>query len=380
MKPSKRTFEAFIARGIDSETAEKLRAMNYTIQKLKSLNEDAIADLGISKTIAREIAAESRPPIPIDVVSKLLHESRRTCCVCRNPNKPIVIHHLKEWHLSKDHSENNLVVLCIEHHDQAHTNKKLSLSLTRVQLENHKKMWLQQVKKNDAAAVLGIMQVEGSRWDYINIQRLFEIARLLKIVPKNSMYFENVKELGMVNTHGLLKESDKWLVKFKPKFWLYDCGDGSTLYFYISDILEKVLNKLMITDITEQWKSSSLRTVIQPNMFISLRGAFYFKALASTDTGRNQRRLGYRQKSKIRLLFEFDAWETTSSSSKNCHLRGHASSLCIALVKSITKEKDWLIINSSCLCLGSGFSVGDTAFYWAGEAMGFDEIDQFEDI
>jgi len=59
---------------------------------------------------------KDRNEIPADVAAKVLFLSDRTCCVCREPHKPVQLHHINED--PSNEREENLAVLCLEcHHD-----------------------------------------------------------------------------------------------------------------------------------------------------------------------------------------------------------------------------------------------------------------------
>ena len=78
------------------------------------------------------------------------------------------MHHIEPWATSRSHAEENLVVLCLEHHDLAHTKKELSLGLKPAELRAAKKQWKMKAGLMDAAAVLGVAACDQGRWDYIN--------------------------------------------------------------------------------------------------------------------------------------------------------------------------------------------------------------------
>jgi hypothetical protein len=178
------------------------------------------------------LRAEKRPPIPDDIVVKLLHESKRTCCVCRDPGQPIIIHHIREWTSSHDHSEENLAVLCLDDHDLAHTTKSLSITLHGDQIRDHKAKWLELVRTQDAKAVLGQANLDGARWDFFNHHRLFELAIAMRVKFQTLRYFRELRRYGMLNETGLIASPATWTVG-TPSFRLYDVYEGLYLYFYV---------------------------------------------------------------------------------------------------------------------------------------------------
>lgn len=144
-----RTFKALIGKGIDSKKASKIVKSGFTIQQLSSCGSDALEKIGIDKDDLKLIFNSSRPTIPDEIIDNLLYKSRRTCCICRDKEKSIIIHHLIEWNESRSHSEDNLVVLCLLHHDEAHTKRELSRNLTHERIKSAKEKWEKEVEKYD---------------------------------------------------------------------------------------------------------------------------------------------------------------------------------------------------------------------------------------
>ncbi|MDX2303543.1 MAG: HNH endonuclease signature motif containing protein [Microscillaceae bacterium] len=150
----KNTFRALLARGVDSEKANKIVKAGYTIQNLSTCKPDELKDIGIDESDLELILSSSRPAIPDEIVDNLLYKSRRTCCICREKEKSVIIHHLIEWNKSKSHLEENLVILCLHHHDEAHTKRELSLNLTPERIKVAKKKWETEVEKHDKELLL----------------------------------------------------------------------------------------------------------------------------------------------------------------------------------------------------------------------------------
>lgn len=173
------TEKSFIARGLDSESAHKLRMKGWTISKLKISSEDEMRSAGLSDEFIQRILNERRPPIPTDAISKLLFDNRFQCCICREPGLPIIVHHIDEWSRSRSHAPENLAVLCLVHHSDAHTKKELAQNLDSKTLRRSKKAWEAKVKKFDSESILKAMQLDYSNWNYINELRVLRL-------PENS--------------------------------------------------------------------------------------------------------------------------------------------------------------------------------------------------
>lgn len=132
------TEKALIARGFDSETAARLRCAGQTLAKLKLSSENALSALGLNAEQIAAIYGGTRPAIPQEDLVKVLFANRWVCCVCRDPQRPIIVHHINEWSTSRDHSTPNLAVLCTIHHGEAHTNRQLEQNLTSSRISSLK--------------------------------------------------------------------------------------------------------------------------------------------------------------------------------------------------------------------------------------------------
>ena len=76
----------------------------------------------------------------IDV--RRLYKSKYTCCICKDSTKQISVHKIEPWEISRTYKEENLIVLCLEHHSEAHTKHDLAINLTIIKLKVAKEMWV----------------------------------------------------------------------------------------------------------------------------------------------------------------------------------------------------------------------------------------------
>lgn len=346
---NKNTFNGMIARGIDSNLANELIQKWFTVWKLKQLNKSELLHLWILEKYAENIINEKRPPIPEKIVIKLLYESKRTCCICRDSSKPIIIHHLKEWNYSKNHSEDNLVVLCLNHHSEAHTKKDLAINLKPDHIKKSKQKWLEKVELSDTKTVLWLSTSEYWRWDYFNHNRIFELFLDMKLSNNHYKATERVKTLWLIDSLGTF-----W-IEDSNKSQKYDFDNGYILYYYMKELFENVIKNIWIIDITDKYNKKDLISIITIGSYISFQWWFYFKNLSETNKWRKQRRICYYKKNKIQLEFEFDAYESTSNSAWGSHLTSKNIITPIWLVKSIKNDNNYLIITISCLAIWSHF-------------------------
>lgn len=164
----KATFNALMRRGFDSETANRLARAGYSLSFLKSLDTNRLQALKISEELIKALLKEPRPPIPPEILNEVLSVSRMTCCVCRDRSQGIIVHHIREFSDSRSHAEENLVVLCLNHHGEAHTKRELQLNLTPARLCELKSRWLKDVKQYDNREIINV----NSEYSYEAIKEI----------------------------------------------------------------------------------------------------------------------------------------------------------------------------------------------------------------
>jgi len=346
---------ALLGRYVESSLAHQLISDGYTLGKLKMLTKDKLTELGLSDETIQIISDESRPPIPQETIIKLLHESKFACCVCRNPSKGIIIHHIQEWNESKNHDESNLIVLCLEHHDLAHTKKDLTLQLSPSRLLALKKQWIESAKFQDARTILGLIN-EYSRWDYVNQSRVFELFLNLGIDPTGFQTYDTLKSQSIINNRGLINPIKLWDVDHLPRKHVTDIGRLQIHFmYYLKETVESIIKKLPIIDITNNLSRNEIKALVKPGMFISAQLGFYFKEKEPYQDFKSQRKTAYYRGNKIKIQFTFDAFECTSNSGRFDHMTAKKIITPILFVTSVVEDNGWINISTSCLAAGSYF-------------------------
>lgn len=218
-----RTFKSLLAKGIDSLVAQKIVDAEFNLSTLSSCSIEQLNELGVTDEIKDKIFDSSRPPIPDEIIDNLLYKSRRTCCVCRRTEHSIVIHHIKEWSESKSNEESNLVVLCLLHHDEAHSKKELSQNLTSERIKAAKINWENEVLTLDKKILES---------DFKELQ-----ATTKKLFDLKKKWYNFLKAVGM--RVDILDDSTD---KLKFDFKIY----GKVILFvkiFEIDSLDEILNK-----------------------------------------------------------------------------------------------------------------------------------------
>lgn len=151
--------------------------------------------------------------------------------ICRDGNKSIIVHHINPWKDSRSNEEDNLVILCLEHHDLAHTRKDLTQNLTPDSIRYAKKVWEKEVEKLDA-------EVLAAEFKELNVIPI----RLSNLKER---WFNFFKRLGWEIQ--LVTDPFK---KFKYDFYLHGKKELFFKVYEIAEISELVQNHKLIKDYT----------------------------------------------------------------------------------------------------------------------------------
>lgn len=218
------TAKALVARGIASDAAIQLANQGLTLAKLKQMSKPQLIALNLSDDFIKNIQSESRPPIDSATLDELLFESRFCCCVCRDPSKPIVLHHIEPWEKSHSHKKENLVVLCPNHHSEAHTKHDLTLTLTPERLRSIKAQWLQEVQMLDRNTICSLSDKNFACWDFFNLNRIFELSSRLDIHYDEIRTYQYLFFHGYIDREGHITPIDCW--PYKPEYYWLDMVEG----------------------------------------------------------------------------------------------------------------------------------------------------------
>jgi hypothetical protein len=363
MKSSSNTINALFRRGVPQSLAIKLSQDNYTVSGLKQLPIAELKMLGFTEALAIAIRKGSRPPVDGAVVSRLMHECRRTCCICRSrQRKSLVLHHTKEWSKHHSHDQEFLAVLCNDCHSEAHTYRELGRNLTGEEILENKVKWIRKVQEDDARVLLdGSSKPEllgiGPVWDYFNHRRIIEVVKRLKIDPTLLYSYTQLSSDAPINSSG---EIDWALVNGQTSkdLWFLYYGalrNSDGVYAYFAELVTEIVAETSWVDIRSIWTKAQMRAVLKVSDIVVLTAGFRFRSNNTLNQkGPNQLRDAYYQKNGLRLKFRFDAWETTTSSSRG-NLSGIWVSTVIGIVRAIEIDENRAEISLTCLAIGTGF-------------------------
>lgn len=346
------TQKALMARGLDSDLSLKLVKDNWTLKDLKLRTKKELGRLGLPKRFIDNLFKDSRPPIPIDTLTNVLFSNRYQCCVCRDPQQSVIVHHIKEWSKSRSHGIENLAVLCLHHHDQAHSQKTLSKNLDEPTLKAAKDKWEADIKSFDAESILHAMRLDYSNWNYMNELRVFEIANELDIEFEEITGFTEMVHHGLIQQNGLPTP-----VKNEKLYYMYQGANILSRYLYVSKVLNAVIRKIEIVNISDYLDKGVLGFALVPGDFIFVQGAHVFSPTTDKKSGKGRGQICEvsRKANKVEVRFTFDRWEASSSSAKNCWLVGTRNLGSIVHVKDLSREDGRLVIRGTVLGICSNF-------------------------
>lgn len=342
-----RTVAALMQRGFYKTFAEQLQTQGYTVRSLTLLSSEQLTRLGCSDEQIKNILTNSRPPIPFEALARVLWKNRFTCCVCRDPSKAVILHHIVSWSVSRDHRDANLAVLCLEHHAKAHRKGDLEQNLSVAQLREFKGRWELAVESLDSRAILEASRTNDHHWWWFNHFRILTMAAALGIELKLNPHLISARAYGRIDNNGLLRHN------VSARNYLYEGGDGIILYDYMKWIVDKILERSAIFNISNDLDVGFLSRIVRPGDMILVEGKHYFREVSKVQKGPGQTREVRREVGRVRISFTIDRWEAVSNSSWGMWLSGAKAASSILRVVNIVREKGSLHLQCTGLALGA---------------------------
>ena len=242
---------------------------------------------------------KKRISIPNVIKFELFYRCAKTCCVCQTNR----VHHIH--HIDKNPENNkieNLIGLCSNCHDEAHTKHELSRNLTQEQLLDLKTRWEAKVSNNSTKIMLPKNKtINNAAWTFINYDRIPYFLENYNIRFDRSR-FNNLLASNAIDRDGIPQRLTK--PKTIPYRTVYDYLPYElrhSLHHMYSDTINKLINKTKPINIEGTWSRSAIKALTPPGTICFLLRGFYFKKI-STDNY-TEERIAYRTERKIRLQF-----------------------------------------------------------------------------
>lgn len=340
-RPENRTVTALMGRGVDLALARELVTAGYTLATLKQKDKASLEGLGLPDSTIETILSESRPPIPDEALVQALYHARNVCCICRDATKSVIVHHIHPWHESHSHDPENLAVLCLYHHDEAHTKHELSLSLTPERIREFRRRWLQEVRERDVEAITRGADFFSPPvlWDYFNHSRIADLVN--SDSPLKGLHSRNlVPPTGSAD-----------------QFWMYagDLGVMLTRRRFYSGVMVDIMRGNGFISLNAMHGNTAAALVC--GGMVSLKAMYQFSSVPNApQKGPGQIRKVTTNFCGVTFRFTIDAWEATCASAWSSHLNDAGMELlAVLLIRSISgAENKKIVVQATCLAIGMG--------------------------
>ena len=302
----------------------------------------------------------SRPKIPKAIERRLLYESAYACVICQSSG--CHIHHIDQNH--SNNKEENLVVLCVKHHDEAHTKRQLSKNLDSQALAAAKIAWTKSVEEKRKATATASGQEDsffsaGITWGYINHKRVAQMSTPKLLNDDAYQYFKYCVSRGLIDQNAVVIKPSGLDTPTRPTngtiYDWYEFGDDQRVHFVYSELVDQISSNSNVFFLeNSSWTKTSIRELIAPGQIVFTNRAFYFKAVDISRDNEHRRCRTFRR--KIEMEFFLDTRDMFGVTSIAVSFTGHKNCAALVQVKSLEDTKEGkLIIHCTPIALGVGF-------------------------
>lgn len=317
----------------------------------------------------------ARTPIPRSLSLRVLYESARTCCVCRNPSRPVQIHHIDKN--PTNNVEDNLVVICSFCHGEAHTKHELSQNLSGDKIKEFKHRWVDEVRERASRAMLPSSNLDQAVWTYINHQRLSQFLEKAGCKFRQEL-IDPLKSKGFVDSFGMpqpIVQPSDW----KHTWTVYDglpYYASHRAHHLLTTAVDDLITAVCPIDLDAIWGKRSIKSLIRSGSICYCLRAFYFKDEQHYPDQKYADRIAYAQARGIKVQLRISTRNMFGDSAIHDSFSGHRIAAALFAVKSITQEEDKLMIFGTPLALGAGFvKYGRNSPYHNDSGLGYDGAD-----
>jgi hypothetical protein len=163
---------------------------NHTVDALRTLSKAALALCYSDAQITVIQAKIVRQPIPEEVIDRMIKRAGSTCCFCADgvTVRPYQIHHIEPYSKTQDHSEENLVLVCPNHHTWIH-----EVKVPTLQQKHARRGWQSLVALAERYKEAGLSFPFGSyvAVDYVGQPSAGELIHEIRIAPPTAISVSN---------------------------------------------------------------------------------------------------------------------------------------------------------------------------------------------
>ncbi len=297
-----------------------------------------------------------RPHIPAALKNTVLYKAGHACCVCRDGHTRVQLHHIDGN--PANNTEDNLVALCLEHHNEAEITGGLTQRLDANKLRGFKAKWEADVR---AFAELRISAANATalnirQWNYFNITLLLECARAANIDVGSLPAVIHARSMNVLDEAFVPIDNERSL-SARTLFHAYPYQQSHSLYAALSELTEHSLRAAPPVQLKWAWSRRYLRHLAEHHAIVYANRAFRFRI--ANDVGHRECRIAKYTKSRIILRFMLDTWYVHSMSALSLHYQGCSRIGAVLRLRSAEindiNGKPCLVVNATPIACGSGF-------------------------
>lgn len=306
-----------------------------------------------------------RVRVPESLRREVMYESAYRCAVCQSGGKHI-------HHIDKDSSNNekdNLVLLCVDHHDEAHTTRENSLNLTAARLKHARMRWTSKVRERREAfatvqgqpdsAARSVVPV-GAVWAYINHRRVSQQLSTEILGAITPSIRARLQARSILDENGFLKKP----ASYKPNsthlhntiYDWYEHSESLLLHRFYTEAVDAI-SRRSATVVLEQesWTKAFFGQFVKPGVLVFYQKAHYFKEVSCDRENAHIEARTFKR--NVEIQFGMDTRDMFGTTAISTSFRGHASCSALLVVKSVSLSSEGrLIASASPMALGVGFS------------------------
>ncbi|KZN69442.1 hypothetical protein N478_12475 [Pseudoalteromonas luteoviolacea S4060-1] len=299
-----------------------------------------------------------RKRIPKSLENQVLYKCGFRCCVCRTNESSVQIHHIDQD--PSNNIEDNLVAVCSNCHDKAHTTHQLSRNLTPSRLFEFKINWENEIAERSSKSMLPENQgnLSNAMWTFVNHQRLPDLMSGYGLKFEPQLLHELIED-NLIDVQGNLKfEHD--VNPTKAVYTIYDHYRWDNAR-RIHSLFLKAVDKLIMTvrpiELGAIWTKTQIKNLISPGSICFCFRGFMFQRGCSIEGVEN--RHAYARAKNIELRMLVNSFHIYGTSAYVGHFVGNSRVAALVMVKDIFREGNKLVISATPIALGSGFSIYD---------------------
>lgn len=314
--------------------------------------------------------AKIRKSVPRELENVVLYKSARTCCVCRIPRAPVEIHHIDQD--PSNNVENNLVAICRNCHDEAHTSHSMSKNLTKSRLIDAKERWEVEVKSLSNAAMHQKSHLGGMVWTFVNHQLIPQLMKAYSL-EYDKKTLKLLKMYGVVDHNGLPIFQKK--PSSKEHVTIYDRVDwdhAHRLHYMYTQVIDDLIDACSPIELGAVWSKKEIVDLIKPGVICFCIRGFRFRR--NQVINQEEDRYVYAKASDVEIRMYANSRYMFGISSLYVNFAGHKFTTVLMLVKNVAKEDGIVVINATPIAMGTGFSNYEQntphklKYRWAGNA------------